>query len=161
MGMLHEFKSFALRGNVIDLAVGFIMGAAFTGVVNTLVNEVVMPPIGSVVSNVDYKDLYIPVWKQGDLEEKIEAKKIPRLEPDQRYSLAQVKEASLPYIGYGAFVTAVLNFMIVAFCAFLLVKGANYLARRANVALGPAPAEAPPQEKLLAEIRDLLKARTL
>ena len=161
MGMLHEFKSFALRGNVIDLAVGFIMGAAFTGVVNTLVNEVVMPPIGGVVSNVDYKDLYIPVWTTTDLEEKIQAKKIPRLEAGQKYSLAQVKEASLPYIGYGALVTALLNFLIVAFCVFLLVKGANYLARTANVSLGPPPAEAPPQEKLLAEIRDLLKARPL
>jgi large conductance mechanosensitive channel len=159
MGMLQEFKSFALRGNVIDLAVGFIMGAAFTGVVNTLVEEVVMPPIGAVVSNVDYKDLYIGLWRQSDLEQKIADKKLPALAEGQRYSLAQVKEASLPYIGYGALVTAIINFIIIAFCVFLLVKGANYLARTANVTLGPPPAEAPPQEKLLAEIRDLLKAR--
>jgi len=161
MGMLKEFKSFALRGNVIDLAVGIIIGAAFTGVVNTLVGDVVMPVIGRVVANVDYKDVYIPLWTQANLEKKIEEKKIPRLKANQRYSLAQVKEASLPYIGYGALATSILNFLIVAFCVFLLVKGANYLARTANVTLGPPPAEAPPQEKLLAEIRDLLKARPL
>jgi large conductance mechanosensitive channel len=161
MGMLQEFKSFALRGNVIDLAVAVIIGAAFSGVVNTLVSEMVMPPIGAVASNVDFKDVYIGLWSQKDIDQKVAEKKLPALEPGQRYSLAQVKEASLPYIGYGALITAIINFLIVAFCVFLLVKGANYLARTANVTLGPPPPEAPPQEKLLAEIRDLLKARPL
>jgi large conductance mechanosensitive channel len=160
MGLLHEFKSFALRGNVIDLAVGFIMGAAFTGVVNTLVSEMVMPPIGAVASGVDFKDHYLALWTPAQLQEKIEAKKIPPIESGKHYSLQQVKDAGLPYLGYGAFLTTVMNFVIVAFCVFLLVKGANYLARTANVTLGPPPPEAPPQEKLLAEIRDLLKARS-
>lgn len=159
MGLLQEFKSFALRGNVIDLAVAVIIGAAFGAVVNTLVSEMVMPPIGAVVSNVDFKDMYVPLWSQAQEEKAVADKKLPERAEGTKYTLNQVKEASLPYLGYGAFVTALINFLIVAFAVFLLVKGANYLARTANVSLGPPPPEAPPQEKLLAEIRDILKSR--
>jgi large conductance mechanosensitive channel len=161
MSILQEFKSFALRGNVIDLAVAVIIGTAFGGVVDTLVKEVVMPPIGGVVSNMDFKDMYLGVWWNSDLEERIADKRLPRLKDGQRYSLKQVKDSGLPYVGYGALVTAVINFIIVAFAAFLLVKAANYMARTAKLTLGPPPPEAPPQEKLLAEIRDLLKARAV
>jgi large conductance mechanosensitive channel len=160
MGILQEFKSFALRGNVIDLAVGIIMGAAFTGLVTALVNEVVTAPISSV-AQVDFKDMYIGLWTQAKEQEALAAEKLTPVQAGRRYPLDQVKKAGLPYLGYGAFLTVLLNFLVVSFCVFLLVKGANHLARTANVRLGPAPAEAPPQEKLLAEIRDLLKARPL
>jgi large conductance mechanosensitive channel len=139
-GLLQEFKEFAMRGNVVDLAVGLIIGAAFGAIVNSLVADVIMPPIGLVMGNVDFSDLFI------------------NLSGQDYPSLAAARAAGAPVIAYGAFLNAVINFIIVALAIFVLVKGMNQLRRKQ--AEEPAePPEAPRQEVLLQEIRDILKAR--
>ena len=113
--MLKEFKEFAMRGNVLDLAVGVIIGAAFGAVVTSLVNDMIMPPIGRVMGNVDFKDLFIP------------------LDGVTYQSLADAKAKGAPVIAYGNFLNTIINFLIVAFAIFLLVKQVNRLK-------GPPPA---------------------
>jgi large conductance mechanosensitive channel len=135
--VLKEFKDFLLRGNVIDLAVGVIMGVAFTGVVNSLVNDVIMPPIGTLLGGVDFSDYFI------------------NLAGGDYASLAAAKEAGAATLNYGAFINTVINFVIVGFCIFLLVKQVN----RAFPKAPPAAAAPPRSEVLLEEIRDLLKNR--
>lgn len=136
MGVLSEFREFAVRGNVIDLAVGVIIGASFGKIVTSLVDEVIMPPVGLLLGNVDFSKLE---WV---------------LRPENPATDAVEKVA----IGYGAFVNTLLQFLIVAFVVFLLVKAINRLRRQE--AASPEPAAAPtPTEALLAEIRDELKAR--
>ncbi|MFC0633869.1 large-conductance mechanosensitive channel protein MscL [Brevundimonas balnearis] len=136
MGLFQEFKEFAARGNVVDLAVGVIIGAAFGKIVTSLVEQVVMPPIGLVLGRVDFSELE---WV---------------LAPEDPATEAIEKVA----IQYGAFINTVIQFLIVAFVVFLLVKGINNLRRKE--AESPAPPAAPtPTEALLAEIRDELKAR--
>ncbi|MFN3352980.1 MAG: large-conductance mechanosensitive channel protein MscL [Brevundimonas sp.] len=136
MGLFQEFKEFAARGNVIDLAVGVIIGAAFGKIVTSLVEQVVMPPIGLVLGRVDFSELE---WV---------------LAPENPATEAVEKVA----IQYGAFINTVIQFLIVAFVVFLLVKGINNLRRKE--AENPAPPTAPtPTEALLTEIRDELKAR--
>jgi large conductance mechanosensitive channel len=139
-GFFQEFKEFALRGNVVDLAVGLIIGAAFGAIVNSLVADVIMPPLGLVIGQVDFSDLFINLSGQD----------FP--------SLAAAREAGAPVIAYGAFVNAVINFVIVALAIFIVVKGMNRLRRKQE----QAPEQVPPpprQEVLLEEIRDILKAR--
>ncbi|HEX7948116.1 MAG TPA: large-conductance mechanosensitive channel protein MscL [Phenylobacterium sp.] len=136
MGMFSEFREFIARGNVVDLAVGVIIGAAFNDIVKVLVDQVVMPPIGMLLSGVDFAKLE---WV---------------LKPDDPLTKANEQVA----IQYGALINAGIKFLIVAWVVFLIVKAVNALRR----APPPAPAEAappPPQEALLMEIRDLLKAR--
>ena len=136
MGLFQEFKEFAARGNVIDLAVGVIIGAAFGKIVTSLVEQVVMPPIGLLLGRVDFSNLE---WV---------------LAPEDPATEAVEKVA----IQYGAFLNTVIQFLIVAFVVFLMVKAINRLRRQQ----AEAPAEAPaptPTEALLAEIRDELKAR--
>jgi large conductance mechanosensitive channel len=142
--MFKEFREFAIRGNVVDLAVGLIIGAAFGTIVNSLVNDVIMPPIGLLLGGVDFSNLFI-VLKDGTKA------------PGPYASLAEAKAAGAVSINIGVFINALINFTIVAFAVFLVVRGVN-AARRATP---PEPAEAAPtpQEKLLMEIRDLLKAR--
>jgi large conductance mechanosensitive channel len=142
--MLNEFKKFALKGNVLDMAVGIIIGAAFGTIVQSLVNDVIMPPIGLLLGGVDFSDLFITI-RAGTL-----------AGPYQ--TLAAATEAGAVTINYGRFVNAVVSFIIVAFAVFMLVRAFNKLKTKDEV----APAEPPPpsaEEKLLAEIRDLLKAR--
>jgi large conductance mechanosensitive channel len=139
-GLLQEFKEFALRGNVVDLAVGLIIGAAFGAIVNSLVADVIMPPIGLLMGNVDFSDLFI------------------NLSGQDYPSLAAARAAGAPVIAYGAFLNAVINFIIVALAIFVLVKGMNQL-RRQQAEEPAEPPEAPRQEVLLQEIRDILKAR--
>ena len=139
-GLLQEFKEFALRGNLVDLAVGLVIGAAFGAIVNSLVADVIMPPIGLLMGNVDFSDLFI------------------NLSGQDYPSLAAARAAGAPVIAYGAFLNAVINFIIVALAIFVLVKGMNQLRRQQSKK--PAePPEAPRQEVLLQEIRDILKAR--
>ena len=139
-GFIQEFKEFAMRGNVVDLAVGLVVGAAFGAIVNSLVNDVIMPPIGLVMGNVDFSDLFINL-------------------SDQEYaSLAAARDAGAPVIAYGAFINALINFVIVAFAIFLVIKGMNRLRRKQEQAPEETPVP-PRQETLLEEIRDLLKAR--
>jgi large conductance mechanosensitive channel len=133
--MLREFREFIARGNVIDLAVGIIMGAAFTAIVNSLVKDIIMPPIGLITGGVDFSNLFIT------------------LSGGTYASLADAQKAGAATLNYGVFLNAVVNFLIVSFAVFLLVKQVNRVWRSE-----PKPAPAPPRsEVLLAEIRDLLK----
>jgi large conductance mechanosensitive channel len=139
-GFFQEFKEFALRGNVVDLAVGLIIGAAFGAIVNSLVADVIMPPLGLIIGQVDFSDLFI------------------NLSGQDYPSLAAAREAGAPVIAYGAFINALINFMIVALAIFIVVKGMNRLRRQQEQA--PEELAVPPrQEVLLEEIRDILKAR--
>ena len=140
-GFFQEFKEFAMRGNVVDLAVGIVIGVAFGAIVNSLVEDVIMPPIGLIMGNVDFSDLFI------------------NLSGQDYASLAAAREAGAPVIAYGAFINAVINFIIVAFAIFLVVKGMNRLRRKQEAAPEETPAP-PRQETLLEEIRDLLKSRS-
>jgi large conductance mechanosensitive channel len=140
--MLKEFREFAMRGNVVDLAVGLILGAAFGAIVTSFVNDVIMPPIGMLLGGVDFVNLFV-LLKAG-----------PKAPPPYD-SLAIAKAAGAVTLNVGVFINTIINFVFVALSMFVLVKGMN-AARRTTP---PPPAEPPPQEKLLAEIRDLLKAR--
>ncbi len=117
-----EFKAFAMRGNVVDLAVGVIIGAAFGKIVTSLVNDIVMPPIGKLLGNVNFKDLYVP------------------LADTTAKSLEEAQAAGVPVIAYGQFVNILIDFLLVALCVFLLVKVINRLSRKKE-AEAPAPAE--------------------
>jgi large conductance mechanosensitive channel len=138
--MWREFRDFAMRGNVIDLAVGIIIGAAFTTIVNSLVNDIIMPPIGLALGGIDFSDFFVTL-KGGSYP-----------------TLAAAKAAGAVTINYGLFINAIIRFVIVAFAVFILVKQINRLARHDEPAPA-APPEPPRQEVLLEEIRDLLKAR--
>jgi large conductance mechanosensitive channel len=122
--MLKEFKEFAMRGNVVDMAVGIIIGAAFGAIVKSLVDNVIMPPIGLLLGSVDFSDLFITL-KEG-------ATAGPYL------TLAAAKEAGAVTLGYGAFFNTIISFLIVAFSVFLLVKGMNKMKKEKE-----APAAAP------------------
>jgi large conductance mechanosensitive channel len=121
--MLKEFKEFAMRGNVLDMAVGIIIGAAFGVIVQSLVADVIMPPIGLVLGNVDFTDFFV-ILKEGD--------------PAGPYaSLAQAKDAGAVSLNYGLFITAVINFLIIAFAVFLIIRSFNRLQKKEEA---PAPA---------------------
>ena len=136
--MFKEFKDFALRGNVLDLAIGIIIGGAFGKITTSLVNDVIMPPVGLLLGKVDFSSLYI------------------NLSGTAYASLAAAQAAGAPVIRYGAFINTLLDFLIVAFAIFLLVRAINRLKKAEPT---PAPAGPTAEEKLLGEIRDLLKAR--
>ncbi|MGH8496659.1 MAG: large conductance mechanosensitive channel protein MscL [Gammaproteobacteria bacterium] len=137
--MLQEFKEFAMRGNVVDMAVGIVIGVAFGAIITSFVDDILMPPIGLLLGGVDFSDLFINL-------------------SDETYtSLAAAKEAGAPTLNYGLFINAVLNFIIIAFAIFLVVKAMNRLKEKKEAE--PAPAEPPQDVKLLTEIRDLLKAQ--
>jgi large conductance mechanosensitive channel len=143
--MLNEFKEFALKGNVLDLAVGIIIGAAFTAIVTSLVEDVIMPPIGVLLGGVDFSDWYLQLTNR-----------------DQTYpSLQAARAAGAAVIAFGAFLNAVIKFLIVAFAVFLLVKQVNNLRRLIDRKEAEAP-PAPPSEEVvvLGEIRDLLRRQT-
>jgi large conductance mechanosensitive channel len=137
-GMLKEFKEFALKGNVVDLAIGVIIGAAFGKIVDSMVGDVFMPLISAVIGNVDFSNLYLVL-------KGVAAKGA---------GLADAKKTAV-VLGWGNFLTVFINFVIIAWVLFLVVKGMNNLKKQDAAA--PAPAEPPAQEKLLMEIRDLLK----
>ena len=140
MGMLKEFREFAVKGNAVDMAVGMIVGVAFGKIVSSMVDDVIMPPIGKVMGNVDFSNLFINL---GDGSYK---------------SLSAAKEAGAATLNYGVFINNVINFLIVAVAVFLLVKVINSAKRQEEEK--PKEPEAPPkQEVLLEEIRDLLKAK--
>ena len=142
--MFKEFKAFAMRGSVVDLAVGIIIGAAFGTIVSSLVADIIMPPIGLLLGNVDFSNLFL-LLKDGN--------------PVGPYaSVAQAKAAGAVTVNIGLFVNAIINFVIVAFAIFLVIRGINRL-KREEAAAPAAPLAPTAQEKLLMEIRDLLKAR--
>lgn len=121
--MLQEFKKFIARGNVLDLAVGIVVGAAFTSVVNSFVNDILMPPIGLITGGVDFSNLYI------------------NLSGEDYNSLAEAIEAGAPTLNYGTFLNSIISFLIVGFAVFLLVQAYNRMREQ------PETAEAPPTEK--------------
>jgi large conductance mechanosensitive channel len=144
MGFLQEFKAFALKGNVMDMAVGVIIGGAFGKIVTSLVNDVIMPPIGLLVGGVDFTDLKLTL-KQAVIE-------------------AGTEVTPAVTWNYGAFIQQVVDFTILAFCLFMMVKIMNQLIKKREETPAPAPVPAPEpepsaEEKLLTEIRDLLKER--
>ena len=138
--MWREFRDFAMRGNVIDLAVGIIIGAAFTTVVGSLVNDIIMPPIGYLMNGVDFQNFFLV------------------LKGEEYASLKAAKDAGAVSINYGVFLNAVINFLIVAFAVFMLVKQVNRF-RKQEAAAPAAPPAPTTSEKLLTEIRDLLQQR--
>lgn len=145
--MLKEFKEFAMKGNVLDMAVGIIIGGAFGTIVSSLVADVLMPPIGLAMGGVDFTDMF------ATLRDGAKA-------AGPYATLASAKEAGAVTLNYGVFVNAVVSFLIVAFSVFLLVKGVNSMRR--SEAAAPAPPPGPtPDQALLGEIRDLLKSRSV
>jgi large conductance mechanosensitive channel len=136
--MWREFRDFAVRGNVVDLAVGLILGAAFTTIVNSLVNDIVMPPIGLLLGGIDFSDFFFTI-KGGAFP-----------------TVAAAKAAGAVTINYGLFINAIIKFVIVAFAVFILVKQIN----RMKLNVGPAAAGPTKTEELLTEIRDVLKEKT-
>ncbi|UCF21064.1 MAG: large-conductance mechanosensitive channel protein MscL [Gemmatimonadota bacterium] len=143
--MLREFKEFAIKGNMLDMAVGIIIGAAFATIVNSLVNDVLMPPIGLLVGGVDFSDFFL-VLKDGAV-------------PGPYATLAAAQEGGAVTLNWGVFINAIISFLIVAFSVFLVVRAFNKLKRKEEEAPA-APPKPAPQEVLLAEIRDILKARS-
>jgi len=137
--MLKEFKEFAMKGNVVDLAVGVIMGASFGKIVTSLTNDVLMPPLGLLLGKVNFSNLYL------------------NLSGTAYASLDAAKAAGAATINYGLFLNTVIDFTLVAFAIFLLIKQLNRFAK-APVVAGPPPAPTKDQE-LLTEIRDLLKTK--
>ncbi len=140
MGMVKEFKEFAVKGNVVDMAVGIIIGGAFGTIVKSLVADVIMPPIGLLLGGVDFSNLFL-VLGEGSYE-----------------SLDAAKEAGAATVNYGVFINNVISFLIVAFAVFILVKGIN-AAKKKEEEKPKAPPAPPAEEVLLTEIRDLLKQR--
>jgi large conductance mechanosensitive channel len=139
--MFKEFRDFALKGNVLDMAVGIIIGAAFTTIVTSLVNDILMPPIGVVMGGVDFSNYFLSLSMSA-----------------APVSLEAAKAAGVPVLAYGKFINAVINFTIVAFALFMVIRQMNAVKKR--IARGEEPAaEKPRQEVLLEEIRDALKAR--
>jgi large conductance mechanosensitive channel len=141
--MLKEFRDFALRGNVIDLAIGVIIGAAFGAIVSSLVDDVFMPVIGLILSGIDFSNLFVVLNNPSGAT-------VP--------SVAFAKDNGIATLNYGLFINAVVKFAIVAFVLFLVVKGVNRLRRKEEAKPEPAPAAPTTEERLLTEIRDAIKA---
>ena len=136
--MLDEFKKFDMRGNVVDMAVGIVIGAAFGKIVSSVVNDIIMPPIGLLMGGVDFSNLFLDLSRSGHA------------------TLALAEEAGAPLIKYGVFINTVLDFLIVAFAIFMVIKGMNTLKKKEE----EAPAEPPkpsPEVELLTDIRDALR----
>ena len=138
MSMLKEFKEFAIKGNMVDMAVGLIIGVAFKGVVSSFVKDVIMPPIGQMLGGVNFSDLYI------------------NLSQTAYESLALATKAGAPVIRYGVFVQTVIDFIIIAFVVFMMVKMINNMKKKEE-ATPAAPAAPSKEEVLLTDIRDALK----
>ncbi|HWA10913.1 MAG TPA: large conductance mechanosensitive channel protein MscL [Opitutaceae bacterium] len=146
--MLKEFKEFAMKGNVVDLAVGVILGGAFGGIVNSLVKDVIMPPIGLLIGGVDFSSLFV-MLKPGTKA------------PPPYDTLAHATEAGAVTLNFGVFINTLINFLIVGVSMFVVVKLINRLRRQHEQPAAPAVPPPPPrQEVLLEEIRDLLRKRS-
>lgn len=141
MSIVQEFKQFAIKGNVIDLAVGVIIGGAFGKIVGSLVDDVIMPVVGRVIGNLDFSNLFVVLGT------------VPE---GTARTLADLKKAGVPVLAYGSFITVALNFLILAFIIFMMVKQINRL-KRAEEAAPAEPAPTPEDIVLLREIRDSLK----
>jgi len=138
--MLKEFKEFAVKGNVVDMGIGIVIGAAFTSIVNSFVKDIINPIIGVITGGIDFSNLFL------------------NLSSTDYASLSAAQTAGAPTINYGLFINAIISFLIVAWVLFFVVKGMNQLKRKEEAAPA-APAAPPRQEVLLQEIRDLLAKR--
>jgi len=145
MGLIKEFKEFAMKGNVMDMAIGVIIGGAFGKIVTSLVNDILMPLVGKVIGNTDFTSMFV------------------NLSDDTKYeSLDKAREAGASVFAYGAFIQQVVDFLIVALCIFFVLKGINKLSnlkKKKEEEAAPAAPAGPTQEELLTEIRDLLKQK--
>ena len=140
MSIVKEFKEFAVKGNVMDMVVGVIIGGAFGKIVTSLVGDVLMPVISLVTGGIDFTNLFV------------------NLSDDKTYkTLAEAQEAGASVFAYGQFIQNIIDFVIIAFCVFLMIKGINRFKKKEEEAPAPAPAEPSKEEQLLTEIRDLLK----
>jgi large conductance mechanosensitive channel len=140
MGFISEFKEFAVKGNVMDMAVGVIIGGAFGKIVTSLVNDMLMPVISLCTGGMDFTNLFV------------------NLSDDTQYkTLAEAQEAGASVFAYGQFIQNIFDFIIVAFCIFLMIKAMNKLNRKKVEEAAPEAPKGPTQEELLTEIRDLLK----
>lgn len=143
--MLKEFKEFAVKGNMLDMAVGIIIGAAFGTIIQSLVNDVLMPPIGMLLGGVDFADMFLTLQAGADV-------------AGPYATLAAAQEAGAVTINYGIFINSVISFLIVGFSVFMVVRSFNKMKKEEEAA--PAAPPAPSKEEvLLGEIRDLLKAQ--
>jgi large conductance mechanosensitive channel len=143
MGMVQEFKEFAVKGNVVDLAVGVIIGGAFGKIVDSVVGDLIMPIVGAVIGKLDFSNMFVALGT------------IP---VGTENTLAALKKAGVPVFAYGSFITVAVNFAILAFIIFMMVKQINRLKKEAPVeAAAPAPVVTPEDIVLLREIRDSLK----
>jgi large conductance mechanosensitive channel len=144
--MLKEFKEFAAKGNMLDMAVGIVIGAAFATIIGSLVNDIIMPVVGLAIGGVDFSEFFA-VLREGD--------------PAGPYAtLAAAKEAGAVTVNWGVFVNSLITFLIVAFALFMVIKGVNKMKREEEEAPEPeAPPEPTAEETLLTEIRDILKAQ--
>ncbi len=140
MGFIKEFKEFAMKGNVMDMAVGVIIGGAFGKIISSLVEDIIMPVISLCTGGISFVDLFV------------------NLGEGTYKTLAEAKEAGAAVFAYGQFIQNILDFIIIAFCIFLMIKAMNKLNRKKEEPAPEAPA-GPTQEELLAEIRDLLKQK--
>lgn len=146
MSLVKEFKEFAVKGNMVDMAVGIIIGGAFGTIVSSLVDDIFMPVIGLVLGGIDFSNLFVVLSNP-------EGVAVP--------SLAAAQAAGVATLNVGLFINAVVKFMIVAFALFMLVKGINMLRREKAAEVTPEVPPAPPREEvLLTEIRDILKTRS-
>jgi len=134
MSMIKEFRDFAMRGNVVDMAVGIVIGAAFGKIVSSFVNDVLMPPLGVLLGGVDFTDLSVTLKEASG-------------------------EVAAVTLNYGSFVQTVVDFIIIAFAIFMVIKAMNTLKKKEEAAPPPPPPEPSAEEKLLTEIRDLLKQK--
>lgn len=144
MGFFKEFKEFAVKGNVMDMAVGVIIGGAFGKIVSSLVDDIIMPLVGKVTGGANFTDLYCVLGESAAHQEGM--------------SLAAAREAGIPVFAYGNFIQNIIDFLIVALCIFFMIKGMNKLSKKKEEEPAPAP-EPSNEEKLLGEIRDLLKKK--
>lgn len=142
MGMVSEFKEFALKGNVMDLAVGVIIGGAFGKIVDSMVGDLIMPLVGAIVGKLDFSSLFLVLGN------------VP---PGTAMTLDALKKAGVPVFAYGSFITVAVNFLILAFVIFMMVKQVNRLKREAPAAAPAEPAAPPEDVLLLREIRDALR----
>jgi large conductance mechanosensitive channel len=140
MSFASEFREFAMKGSVIDLAVGVIIGGAFGKIVDSMVNDLIMPIVGRILGKVDFTNLFVP---------------LSDIPPGTPQTLDALKRAGVPVFAYGNFITILINFLILAFIIFLMVKQMNKLKKQAP----PSPVATPEDVLLLREIRDALKAR--
>lgn len=141
MGLINDFKEFAVKGNAVDMAVGIIIGGAFGKVITSLVNDVIMPPIGKLLGSVDFSQLFL------------------NLSDTAFTTLAAAEEAGAPVLKYGAFIQTTVDFLIVAFAIFMVIRGMNSLRRKEEEVKEEKPAEPSEEIQLLREIRDGLKGK--